>query len=41
MSENVFFFQIAVRLYLKVLPAVFVLHVIVYLFLIITDNVSA
>ena len=37
----VMYFLIAVRLYLKILRLVFVLHVIVYLFLIITDKVSA
>ena len=36
----VMYFQIAVRLYLKILRPVFVLRVIVYLFLIITDKVS-
>ena len=35
------YFLIPVRLYLKILRLVFVLHVIVYLFLIITDKVSA
>ena len=35
------YFLILVRLYLKILRLVFVLHVIVYLFLIITDKVSA
>ena len=37
----IMYFQIAVQLYLKVLRPVFVLHVIVYLFLVITDKGSA